>query len=76
MIDADLTMMKNTTCIICRNDFAIPPWDYRYQELKRNQKTPCVCERCCVLIQKEAVIIAGITPEDLERLDRCDKVIS
>ncbi|NPV93281.1 MAG: hypothetical protein HPY50_21185 [Firmicutes bacterium] len=67
--------LKKVNCIICKNDFSIPPWDYRYRELKFDRNKPCVCDNCSFSLRKEAMIISGIGPEDLERLDRMDKFI-
>lgn len=67
--------MKKVNCIICKNGFSIPPWDYRSKELKYNPGKPCVCDRCGCSLQKEAMIVSGLSPEDLDKLDRMDKII-
>jgi DNA-directed RNA polymerase subunit RPC12/RpoP len=71
----DIIGMRIVVCIICKKEFSIPPWDGRYQELKFNKQKPCVCERCSYSLQQEAITVSGISPEDLERLDRVDRAV-
>jgi len=67
--------MKKAICIICKKEFLIPPWDYRYQELKFNKDKPCVCERCGFSLQQETITVTGISPTDLDRLDRVYRIV-
>lgn len=71
----DIIGMKKVACIICKKEFSIPPWDYRCQELKSNKLKPCVCDKCSYFLQQEAILISGISPEDLDRLDRVDRTV-
>ncbi len=57
-------------CLICKKDFRIPFTDFRYKDIKYNRGAYHVCDDCGKMIQEEAQLITGLSPELIDIWER------
>lgn len=50
-------------CLVCKKQFHIPFNDFRYKDIKYNRGDYHVCNDCGKMIQDEAQMLTGLTPE-------------
>lgn len=60
-------------CLICKKDFTVPFTDFRYKDIKYNRCAYHICDDCSKMIQDEAQLVTGLTPE---MIDLWAKVLS
>ncbi|MGE5390838.1 MAG: TetR/AcrR family transcriptional regulator [Deltaproteobacteria bacterium] len=57
-------------CLICKNEFSIPFTDFRYKDIKYNRGAYHVCDDCGKMIEGEAQMLTGLSPELLDVWER------
>jgi len=57
-------------CLVCKKEFSIPFTDFRYKDIKYNRGAYHVCDDCGKMIQDEAQLMTGLTPELLDIWER------
>lgn len=57
-------------CLICKNEFSIPFTDFRYKDIKYNRGAYHVCDNCGKMIEDEAQMLTGLSPELLDIWER------
>ncbi|MEN6324607.1 MAG: hypothetical protein ABFD18_00130 [Syntrophomonas sp.] len=64
--------MYTTICLICKKEFGIPFSDFCYKDIKYHRAKYLTCDKCSKMVQDEAQLITGLTPE---LIDLWDKVL-
>lgn len=58
--------MIKTLCMFCKKEYEIDSSDDYYIKLKHNDVKYYVCKKCSFFLQRDAIKISGIRPDDLE----------